>query len=126
MGSTIREAVPMQGRRFLLAIGLGLVLCAIVGLGSVRAIGIRRLNASLAQAKQEMAAGRQSSARRRLLTLAARWPRNDEIQYLLGLSEQACGRTAAAAEAWARVSAGSELAGLAEVNRARVEQRRGR
>ena len=126
MGSTFREADPMQGRRFLLAIGLGLVLCVIVGLGLVRAIGIRRLNASLAQAKQEMAAGRQSSARRRLLTLAARWPRNDEIQYQLGLSEQACGRTAAAAEAWARVSAGSELAGLAELNRARVEQERGR
>jgi predicted Zn-dependent protease len=116
----------MQGRRFLMAIGLVLVLCSFIGLGLVRTIETRRLNAALAQAKRNLAEGRRNSARRQLLALAARWPDHSEVQYQLGLSEQACGRPEAAADAWARVSPESPLAGLADVNRAKVEMRRGR
>lgn len=100
-------------------LGMGLVLFAAVG-GALRFNQMRQASRALDRAKRELAAGRTAAAREKLAELAARWPNWDEVQYHLGLCEQARGRGAAALAAWAKVDRVSPLAAKAAARRGRL------
>ena len=92
--------------RFLL--WLGLSLAVVLGLALMAAVAaskmqVRRLRAELEQARQSMARGRLSLARKSLADLADRWPKNGEVLVLLGQCEEALGRPDRALAAWALV-----------------------
>jgi tetratricopeptide (TPR) repeat protein len=61
------------------------------------------------------------TARTRLRELARSRPGDGQVQYLLGVSEDALGNTEAAVRAWRAVPAGSPFAGRALVRLARLE-----
>jgi tetratricopeptide (TPR) repeat protein len=64
---------------------------------------------SITEINAEIAAGRHAIAARRLTELLTWAPGCDEAAYLLGVSEQARGRTEQAEKAWARVTPGSSF-----------------
>ena len=76
--------------------------------------------AELEAARRELDAKEIQAARVRLVALAARRPRDGEVAYLLGQSEEATGRSAAALAAWARVGPDSPFAAKAVARRART------
>ncbi|HZW30210.1 MAG TPA: tetratricopeptide repeat protein, partial [Isosphaeraceae bacterium] len=85
---------------------VGLVLVVVLALVSgwaARSWSAHRRRGELAAARQEMAAGRLGSARKRLARLAAEQPDQAEVAYELGRCEAARGRPEAALAAWARV-----------------------
>jgi enediyne biosynthesis protein E4 len=92
---------------------LNVMLAVIVGgllWGAWRSWNYRRSRRAMAEAREEVQAGRHATAARQLTAFLAEWPESDEAAYLLGTSEKAQGRDRAAAEAWARVPAGSPFA----------------
>jgi hypothetical protein len=109
----------MARPRFFVAIaisslGLGLLWLAWFLLGSWQ------VRDGLAWAKEQIQSGHHGPARARLARLSAWWPRRPEVEYLLGVSESALGRTDAALAAWARVPASSPLAISAALARGRA------
>ena len=62
----------------------------------------------MARARVELESGYPATAVERLRALAARYPREPEVSFRLGVCEQALGRTAAALAAWEQVPEGSE------------------
>jgi hypothetical protein len=69
----------------------------------------RSVRHAIAEIEAEMAAGRHAIAARRLNQLLLGAFTNDQAAYLLGVCEQARGRTQAADQAWARVAPGSSF-----------------
>ena len=104
-----------------------IVLVAIVVGGSLwwswRSWKARR---AMADVREEVEAGRHSTAAGKLIAFLAERPDSDEAAYLLGNSEMASGRDRAAALAWARVSPGSPFATRAVQRRMELEVARGR
>ena len=94
--------------------------------GAVRAYDSWRAGADLAAAKRAIAGGRAAEAHRLLVDAAARRPGADEVEFLLGASEQAIGDVAKADAAWSRVPPGSPFAPHAAMLRARLVLRRDR
>ena len=69
-----------------------------------------RHRAALVEIREHVQAGRHGTAARNLAELLAWEPGSDEAIYLLGVCENARGRTAAAEVAWARIRPGSAFA----------------
>jgi enediyne biosynthesis protein E4 len=87
---------------------------------AVRAVEHRRFDDELVQARREFAERRFSAARARLSRLAERRPGDGEVEYLLGACEKIRGYPEAALAAWGRVPAGSPLAPMAALSKARL------
>src|SRR5262245_51231021 len=107
----IGSEVRMRRWSAALAVGLGAAVLAGLGDAGVRRWEARRLDAALAEVVRAMDAGRFATARRQLAGLAQDWPEDGEVNYRLGLCEQAEGRGDAALAAWQRVPDGSPFAG---------------
>jgi tetratricopeptide (TPR) repeat protein len=84
------------------------------------------LRTSLSAARREIASGHYGVARGRLARLSAWNPGLGEVEFPLGLCEQAEGNLDAAVAAWARVPERSPFREKAALERARVEIDRGR
>ena len=81
---------------------------------------------SLAEARRAVAAGRFADARPRLARLASWWPGRADVEFSLGVCEQATGRLDAAIAAWSRIPPSSKLAEDAALKRGEAEMDRGR
>ena len=122
----------MRPRRLL---GLTCLVAAIGG-GAYWAVDSWRDQAELARAESDMESARRapsgerpgyfSRARDRLARLSARRPGRDEVDYRLGTCEAALGHFGPALEAWGRVPAGSALAAVTTLDRARLALEHGR
>lgn len=77
-------------------------LAAVASCASWLWLDSRNRRHKLDEARQDLKAGRTARALERLAGLAARWPGWGEVEYHLGLVEQARGRMAAANVAWSR------------------------
>jgi enediyne biosynthesis protein E4 len=89
-------------------------------------VAARRFQATLNRALDAMASGRFDVARPLLVRLAESRPGRPEVEYSLGLCEQALGHHDASLAAWARVPSATPFAARAAGGRARVLQDRGR
>src|SRR5271166_5357302 len=98
----------MRRKRLVMLVGLIALLAA---WRTARAVDSWRYRASLEKVKARIASGSPAEARRLLVEATAQWPREGELQFLLGACEQALGRPAAAEAAWARVAPTSAFAG---------------
>jgi tetratricopeptide (TPR) repeat protein len=108
----------MTRRQLLIAIGLAGI--AVLGAWAYRAYRMseeRALRAEMARAESEFHRGLYATARRRLRAMEARWPGNSEVEFRLGVCEQATGHRDEAIAAWRRVPAGSPFAATAAVRR---------
>ena len=85
-----------------------------------------RFQATLHRALDAMATGRFDVARPLLVRLAELRPGRPEVEYSLGLCEQALGHHDASLAAWARVPSATPFAARAAGGRARVLEDRGR
>lgn len=95
----------LQTRRRLLGIGLvlGVLGVAIGGVIWASASWGRRLRVELEQVEREISEGRFALARRNLVDVARRWPRNGKTLFLLGRCEEALGRPQRALAAWKQI-----------------------
>jgi tetratricopeptide (TPR) repeat protein len=107
----------MHSRRLLVGLFLLFSVAAVVGYGGVGVLRSRQLKSGLNQAKREMAAGRQGTARHRLIELGQLGGGDGEVEYLLGVCELSQGRRSAALAAWERVPPSSPWAVEAAVQR---------
>jgi enediyne biosynthesis protein E4 len=107
----------MRRRWWLAAAGIATLVAA---WGTARAVDSWRIQSILKQAKQRLDARSPVEARRLLADAASRWPREGEVEFLLGACEQALGRPGAAEAAWSRVPADSPFAGHAAMLRVRL------
>jgi enediyne biosynthesis protein E4 len=96
------------------------------GYAALRAFEDRKFQATLAQAKQEMAEGRFHTAKERLLELRLSRPGDGEVEYHLGACESARGNPGAAIEAWSQVPPSSRFASTAAVQLATAYMKLGR
>ena len=87
---------------------------------------VRRYRSAMAEINAAMAAGRFGVAARNLEQLLAWKPDADEAAYVLGMCEQARGRTREADQAWARVAPGSAFTQRATLARLRLFHDSGR
>src|SRR5262249_6762921 len=101
------------------------VLVAAMAVGGYRAAEAYRFRALLGRARQEIGQGRHDAARARLVQLSAQRQGDGEVEYLLGLSENAVGNAGAAQAAWARIPAGSPFAQRASFERGVLSMERG-
>ena len=85
--------------------------------GGLRWWDVRRYRTSMAEIQELIDNGHNNIAATRLIELLAWKPDSDRAAYLLGICEQARGRTKQAAEAWARVRPGSPFDSLATQRR---------
>jgi enediyne biosynthesis protein E4 len=83
-------------------------------------VGAWQVRDGLARVKQQIDAGQYGPARDRLSRLSTWWPRQAEVDYLLGECEARLGRPDEALAAWAWVPAGSPLAVSANIARGRA------
>jgi tetratricopeptide (TPR) repeat protein len=97
-----------------------LVAVLAIAVGGYWVYGVWRFRTDLSRARTELAKGRYAAARRLLTELARRSPAEGEVQYSLGMCEQALGRSNAALAAWERVPADSPQAANAALMRARA------
>src|SRR5262245_27531311 len=81
---------------------------------------------AMAAIREDIRAGRNATAARRLEAYLADEPGLDEAVYLLGSCELAPGRAQAADAAWARVAPGSRFAARAILGRMQIQLGRGR
>jgi tetratricopeptide (TPR) repeat protein len=81
---------------------------------------------SLAEARRAVAAGRFAYARPRLARLATWSPGRADVEFALGVCEQATGRLDAAIAAWSRIPPSSKLAEDAALKWGEAEMDRGR
>jgi enediyne biosynthesis protein E4 len=95
-------------------------------LGAMWAVETWRFEAKLGQSRRAMTSGDYSSALPQLRWLSARRSGRAEVDYLLGVCEQAAGRPDAALAAWARVRAESAFTAELANRRAQLEMERGR
>lgn len=93
----------MLGKRFRLALTLIAALLILLGAG-YGIVSVRVFRSELARAKDEMQRGRVAAAHRRLARLHKDGWADAELEYELGLSEQAIGRNDLAVAAWTRVA----------------------
>ncbi len=107
----------MLSRRLRAGLFLLVLVAAVLGYGGVRALRSRQLKSGLEEAKREMAAGRQGTARHRLIELGQLGGGDGEIEYVLGICELSQGRRSAALAAWERVPPSSPWAAQAAVHR---------
>jgi enediyne biosynthesis protein E4 len=105
-------------RRRRLALGLA-VAGALVPAGWL-GFEVRDFQSNLERARREVDRGQHGAARLRLARLSARRPRRAEVEYLLGICEQAEGHPEAALSAWSRIPPGSPFAAKAVVPGARA------
>jgi tetratricopeptide (TPR) repeat protein len=105
-----------------------LVPALVVGVayGGWRMARAWRFRTALAEIREQIQAGRHAIAARDLAALLDWEPRSDEAAYLLGLCENARGRTDPADEAWKRVAPGSRFGPAAITGRAAILVDRGR
>jgi tetratricopeptide (TPR) repeat protein len=106
-------------------LGSGLGVAAL-SWGLVWTVEAWRSEAELGSARRAMATGDYRSARSRLAALSTRWAGRAEVDYLLGICEQAMGRPEAALAALARVPPNSPFAGRSVLPRARLAIELGR
>jgi enediyne biosynthesis protein E4 len=95
------------------------IIAAYAAWASARSLDSMRLQSSLKEAKDAIAARSPGAARRVLAEAAARWPGDGEIELLLGACEQALGHSDVADLAWSRVPPSSPFAPHAALYRAR-------
>ena len=109
----------MSRSRYLVALA---VVSTGIGLAWVAwfLVGGWQVRDGLAKAKQQFDSGQYGPARDRLARLSTWWPRQAEVDYLLGECEARLGRPDAALAAWARVPPGSSLAVSATLARGRA------
>ncbi len=108
--------------------GIVLALCVIVSIGWVswKSYELRRVQAGLGEAEQDLAAGRPHRARERLIALVGRSRLDPRVLYQLGVCEESLGHGQAALDVWARVPAGSSDAPRARLASGRVAMNLGR
>jgi tetratricopeptide (TPR) repeat protein len=82
-----------------------MLLLALLAMGATHRMRANQLRAELDQVRQEIAAGRLGVARRSLVHLAGRWPRNGEVLFLLGQCDESLGQAERALAAWAQIPA---------------------
>ncbi|MGO9921010.1 MAG: FG-GAP-like repeat-containing protein [Isosphaeraceae bacterium] len=109
----------MVRSRIAAGIAIGLLAMVLAWSGWLLAGGLQ-VRAGLAWAKGRMEVQQYAAARDRLARLSAWWPRQGEVEYLLGECEASLGRPEAALSAWARVPAGSPALALAVLARGRA------
>ena len=107
----------MARSRFAVGIAIGLLAMVLGWLGWLM-VGGWQVRAGLAWARGRMEVKQYAAARDRLARLSASWPRQGEVDYLLGECEASLGRPEAALAAWARVQPGSPAFALAVLARA--------
>ncbi len=95
-----------QGARRWSLIAVLAIVAGGVLVGAWESWTYRRSRRAMAEAIEEIEAGRHSTAARKLIALLAERPGSDEAAYLLGTCEKASGRDRAAAEAWAACGRG--------------------
>jgi tetratricopeptide (TPR) repeat protein len=110
----------MHARQVWIGLVLSAGLLVALGIAGVRAIEARRLRTGLTEARKELAAGRYSTARSKLLELKRAGTSDGEVLYLLGQCELHQGRRDAALEAWAQVPSSSRWAVSAALQRGMV------
>jgi enediyne biosynthesis protein E4 len=93
-----------------LACVLGVPSLAWVG---YRSVEMRRIQGEMERAKKDFEAGNLGLAWKRLSTLQAQWPGLPEVEFRLGVCEQARGRSTEALAAWSRVPRRSAYASQA-------------
>src|SRR5262245_12217644 len=93
-------------------LGVGLGILALAGSASW-AVETLWFRATWDRGRQEIDEHRYGAARARLAGLRAWWAGRGEVDYWMGLCEQAAGRTDAALAAWARVPRQSPFANQA-------------
>jgi len=113
-----------RGRRVLLLAVVAAALALIWG--GWKLWELRRYRRAMAEIKQEIQAGRNGHAVRKLVMLSAWKPDSDEAAYLLGVCEKARGQAQAASQAWERVSPGSPFGARAIRGRMELLIERGR
>jgi enediyne biosynthesis protein E4 len=106
-------------------IGLSIGLFAVIA-GGWFFVANQRFRRELDQAEKDLAGGRYSLARQRLLGLRTRRPGSGEVAYQLGLCEEKLGHLEAAVTAWSAVAADSPLFVKASVGHARTLMNMGR
>jgi thioredoxin-like negative regulator of GroEL len=104
---------------------LAVVAAAVIG-GVAKLSELRRYRRAMAEAQQEIRAGRHGHAARKLAMLLAWKPDSDEATYWLGVCEKARGQAQAAFGAWERVSPGSPFSAQAIQGRMELLIERGR
>ncbi len=109
----------MARSRFAVGIAIGLLAMVLGWLGWLM-VGGWQVRAGLAWARGRMEVKQYAAARDRLARLSASWPRQGEVDYLLGECEASLGRPEAALAAWARVQPGSPAFALAVLARGRA------
>lgn len=105
---------------------IGAVAISVSIWGASRAIAARRLRAELDQVKSDLQSNLFSTARERLLRLEKEFPGNGEVEYQLGVCEEARDRREEAMRAWSRVPAQSPFASVAAAKRATILTNLGR
>ncbi len=99
----------MGRRRRWLIVAVAILVLGIAILAGSKWWQNHQIRHSITEIKAEIAAGRHAIAAHRLTELLTWAPGCDEAGYLLGVSEQARGRTEQAEKAWARVTPGSSF-----------------
>lgn len=103
-----------------LAVGCVAVALLLLGWRAARFVSDWRFESGLARAKQDVASGRFTEARRWLATLPPHRTTDPEAAYWLGVCEHAAGHYEAALAAWTRVPRGSPRSTPAALARART------
>ncbi len=107
--------------RFRFVAGLAVALSAVaLGWLGWMWVGTWQVREGLAWARRRMEAKNYEAARNRLAQLSAWWPRQGEVEYLLGECEASLRRPEAALAAWGRVRAGSPAYAMATLARGRA------
>ncbi|MGP0067533.1 MAG: FG-GAP-like repeat-containing protein [Isosphaeraceae bacterium] len=112
--------------RFRLASVLVLLVAGVSAWVGVRMLAAREFRKAIDQAKQEIAAGRYNTARKRLIELAGSRDDNGEVDYQLGICEWYRGRPDDAAAAWERVPERGPFGTQAAIQRAMLAMNSGR
>ena len=110
----------MIGRRRWVAGISAVLVMAMLGWAGWTVVGGWRVRAGLAFGRDRMKAGDLAAARDRLAGVAAWWPRNDEVAFLLGECEARLGHSVEALSAWRSIREWSPMAGPARLAEGRL------
>jgi tetratricopeptide (TPR) repeat protein len=106
-------------RRILIVLALSVGL-ALATWFAAREVSARQLQSELRAAQRDFVARHLSDAKKRLATLAKRWPGRGDVEYWLGACEMAAGQNDAALATWGRVPDAANEAQLAALSRGRL------